>query len=188
LIEQKEKLQREQMEKEIILKELDIHLQSFERTGDIMTYQKEYEIVIKNSPEIKAKVSRQIMSVDDFGKYYGNIFENIAKEKLTPGGMVGKIYHDEEFNHESSDMELFVGIREAEGADKIFQAKMCASTVHKGAYSTLQEAYGALVKLIDESNYEINGAPFEIYLKSHVDGLAPEDWETEVYFPIKEKR
>ena len=54
----------------------------------------------------------------------------------------------------------------------------CAMAVHHGRYSTRSEAYGAVVNWIMENGYEIAGAP---------DSLSPEDWETEVYFPIKKR-
>ena len=61
----------------------------------------------------------------------------------------------------------------------------CAMTVHHGRYSTLSEAYGAVVNWIMENGYEIAGTPFDLYIKTQFDSLSPEDWETEVYFPIK---
>ena len=61
----------------------------------------------------------------------------------------------------------------------------CAMTVHHGRYSTLSEAYGAAVNWIMENGYEIAGTPFDLYIKTQFDSLSPEDWETEVYFPIK---
>ena len=63
----------------------------------------------------------------------------------------------------------------------------CAMTVHHGRYSTLSEAYGAVVNWIMENGYEIAGTPFDLYIKTQFDSLSPEDWETEVYFPIKKR-
>ena len=50
LRQQRDKLKREQQEKDTILNELQTHISIFERTGDVMTYQKGYQIEIKNSP------------------------------------------------------------------------------------------------------------------------------------------
>jgi len=36
-----------------------------------------------------------------------------------------------------------------------------------------------------DPKHEIAGAPFDLYIKTQFDSLSPEDWETEVYFPIK---
>ncbi len=181
---QKEKLKLEQREMATILNELQTHISVFERTGDIMTVQKSYVIEVKNSPVMHVLTNRAKMGVDEFGKYYGALFERVPRERVTPTGLNGARYYDEEFNSESSDIELFIGIREREKADTVMEACLCAMTVHHGGYSTLSEAYGAIVSWILENGYRIAGAPFELYLKNQFDSLAPEDWETEVYFPI----
>ena len=84
-----------------------------------MTYQKGYTIEIKNSPVMNVLAVRDRMGVDEFGKYYGTLFERVPKDRVTPTGLNGARYFDEEFNSESSDIEVFVGIREKDKADKV---------------------------------------------------------------------
>lgn len=187
LQKQKKKLGQRQQEMTIILNELQTHISIFERTGDIMTYQKGYTIEIKNSPAMNVLASRAVMSVEEFGKYYGTLFERVPKERVTPTGLNGARYYDKEFNHESSDIEVFIGVKEKEKADVVMEPCECAMTVHHGGYSTLSEAYGAVVSWIIENGYEIAGAPFDLYIKTQFDSLPPQEWETEVYFPIRKK-
>ena len=177
LRQQRDKLKREQQEKATILNELQTHISIFERTGDVM----------KNSPAMNVLAARAEMSVDEFGKYYGTLFERVPKDHVTPTGMNGARYFDQEFNPESSDIEVFIGIREKDKADTVMEPCECAMTVHHGGYSTLSEAYGAVVNWIMENGYEIAGSPFDLYIKTQFDSLSPEDWETEVYFPIKKR-
>ncbi len=184
---QKEKLKRNQQELAIVMNELQTHISVFERTGDIMTYQKAYTIETKNSPSMNVLTNRAMMGVDEFGKYYGTLFERVPKERVTPTGLNGARYYDKEFNHESSDVEVFIEIKEKEKADVVMEPCECATTIHRGGYSTLSEAYGAIVSWIIENGYEIAGAPFELYIKTQFDTPSPEDWETEVYFPIRKK-
>lgn len=184
---QKEKLKREQQEMAIILNELQTHISVFERTGDIMTYQKGYTIEVKNSPAMNVLATRAVMGVDEFGRYYGTLFERVPKEHVTPTGLNGAKYYDEEFDKDSSDIELFIGIQEKDKADTVLEPCECAMTVHHGGYSTLSEAYGAVVSWIIENGYKMAGAPFELYIKTQFDSLSPEDWETEVYFPVQKK-
>ena len=187
LRKQKEKLSRRQQEMATILHELQTHISVFERTGDIMTYQKGYTIEIRKSPAMNVLANRAKMGVDEFGRYYGTLFERVPKDHVTPTGLNGARYYDQEFNRESSDIEVFIGIREKEKADIIMEPCECAMTVHHGGYSTLSEAYGAVVSWISENGYEIVGAPFDLYIKTQFDSLSPEDWETEVYFPVRKK-
>ena len=187
LRQQEEKLKLEQQERTIIVNELRTHISVFERTGDIMTYQKGYTIEIKSSPSMNVLANRAMMGVDEFGKYYGTLFERVPKERVTPTGLNGARYYDKEFDRDSSDVEVFIGIKEKEKADVVMEPVECAMTVHRGGYSTLSEAYGAIVSWITENDYEIAGAPFDLYIKTQFDSLSPEDWETEVYFPIRKK-
>ena len=184
---QKEKLKREQREMAIILNELQTHISVFERTGDIMTYQKGYTVEIKNSPKMNVLANRAMMGVEEFGKYYGVLFERVPKEQVTPTGLNGSKYYDKDFNQESSDIEVFIGIKEKDKADVVMEPCECAMTVHHGGYSTLSEAYGALISWIMENGYEMAGEPFELYIKTQFDSLASDDWETEVYFPVRKK-
>ena len=110
------------------------------------------------------------------------------KDHVTPTGLNGARYYDQEFNPESSDIEVFIGIREKEKADIVMAPCECAMTVHHGGYSTLSEGYGAIMNWILENGYEIAGVPFDLYIKTHFDSLSPEDRETEVYFPIRKKK
>ena len=187
LIQQREKLKQQQRETGVIISELTAHLDNFERTGDIMGYQKGYEIGIKEDTDKAVLSSRQIMGVEEFGKYYGGIYERVARTGITPNGLIGAVYHDKEFCAESSDIELIVGIQEKEKADRILKGGLCAVTIHKGTYSSLPDAYGAIVSWMENSGYAMASAPYEIYLKTQFDGLPPEKWETEIYFPIKKK-
>ncbi|RGY95637.1 MerR family transcriptional regulator [Clostridium sp. AM58-1XD] len=187
LLQQRERLKQQQRETSVIISELSAHLDNFERTGDIMGYQKGYEIQVKEDTDKAVLSSRQNMGVEEFGKYYGSIYERLPKTGATPDGIVGAVYHDEEFCAECSDIELIVGIREKEKADRILKGGLCAVTIHRGTYSSLPDAYGAIVSWMENSGYVMAAPPYEIYLKNQFDGLPPEKWETEIYFPIKKK-
>ena len=62
---------------------------------------------------------------------------------------------------------------------------LCAATIHKGPYSGLPDAYGAIVAWINANGYHMNGMPFEIYRKTQFDKLPPDEWVTEIFFPVK---
>ena len=80
-------------------------------------------------------------------------------------------------------------LREEFGQATFFTATdgnhLCATTIHKGAYSGLPDAYGAIVAWINANGYHMNGMPYEIYRKTQFDKLPPEEWETEIFFPVK---
>lgn len=184
LREQELHLQQEFQKAALVLRELSAHLENYERTGDIMDYQKQYSVRVETAPTFAVCASRQIMGVQEFGTYYSGIYERITRDRLTPNGMTGAIYHDKEFDPEASDIELVVGVAEMAQADKTIGGQRCACTLHRGAYSTLPDAYAALVTWIDENGYVFASAPFEIYRKNQFNTQSPEEWETDIYFPI----
>lgn len=187
LKEQAEIIRKEIGHREMLLKELNGVIRNFERNGEIMNYQSQYNVSVAKGKEISILSLRQRMSVNDFGRYYGELFTKVARNGITTTGEVLAIYHDKEWDENNSDVEVGIGISDKDKATRIIPEGLCACTVHKGAYANLPEAYASIVKWINENGYEIAAPPYEIYRVSHVDKVPVEDWETDIYFPIKEK-
>ncbi|MDZ4064243.1 MAG: GyrI-like domain-containing protein [Coriobacteriia bacterium] len=72
--------------------------------------------------------------------------------------------------------ETGVGIKRTE-------ACRVASVVHKGSYGSVGPSYDALTAWIAENGYSIAGPPMEVYY-SDSDETAPEDYLTEIRFPV----
>ena len=124
---QKEKLRREQQEMAIILNELQAHISVFERTGDIMTYQKSYRIEVKNSPAMNVLAKRAMMGVDEFGKYYGMLFERVPKEHVTPTGLNGT----RAWTDNPQDPQYAMSRACADALERQTDAKGRSFTIHK---------------------------------------------------------
>lgn len=60
-----------------------------------------------------------------------------------------------------------------------------AATIHFGPYDQLQDAYAALEEWIAANGFRQNGAPWEAYLNDPADHPNPQDWKTEVYWPLQ---
>ena len=187
LKEQVKLLETEISYKSMLLEEMKGILVSYERNGEIMNYDNKYNISLVQSKELAILSSRQNMSIKDFGRYYGELFTKIAREEIETSGAVLAVYHDDEFNENDSDIEVGIAVKDKEKATRIIESSLCAFTVHKGAYANLTEAYAAVVKWINDNNYEITAPPYEIYTKSHVDNIPVSEWETEIYFPVKKR-
>ena len=186
LAEQLEKLRRQLADTQTVISELERHLLSLERTGDMMSYQNQYEIHLVETEPVCTVSSRQRMGVAEFGAYYGKLFEKIAREHLHPTGQTLAIYHDREFDPADSDIEVAVAVERSE-ASMILPGRLCVSTTHRGPYSSLSDAYGAITKWLETSEYQIADAPYEIYRKNQFDHLPPEQWETDIFFPVKKQ-
>lgn len=185
LCDQKLKLEQQLAELISAREELTRHLQNFERTGDIVDYRKNYKITLEESQPLAVLSSRQMMSVAEFGKYYGLIFERAAKNRIKMNFTPVAVYHDKVFNPDCSDIEVAVTVENPAEADRVIEGGLCAVTTHFGGYSNLSEAYATLTEWIAENGYEISAAPYEIYIKNQYDKIPPEQWETKIFFPVK---
>lgn len=186
LRQQKLRLEQQNDRTSLILGEMERHIRDFERTGDIMSYQKEYQVTVETCGELALLTERQVMSVEEFGTYYSRIYEAIARKRLKTTGVVLAIYHDKEFDPGASDIELGVGIEEQKEASRILKSRLCAVTTHTGPYSALPDAYGAVVAWMKANGWKMAGEPFEIYLKNQFDRLPPQEWVTKIYFPAEQ--
>lgn len=184
---QKNILEQQLAQVSVIMYELEQHLADFERTGDIMSYQNKYQIVLKETEDLAVVGCRQQMSVDDFGQAYGKLFERVAREHCQPTGPVMAFYHDRVFDPDNSDIEVAVPVAAGQ-ADHVISGSLCAVTIHHGAYASMADAYGALTAWIDDNGYEVIAAPYDIYWKNHQNGVSNvEQWETEIRFPIAKR-
>lgn len=59
--------------------------------------------------------------------------------------------------------------------------------LHAGHYETLGESYRALEQRMAEQGCRANGAPWELYLTDPAPHSNPDDWRTEIYWPIAAK-
>jgi AraC family transcriptional regulator len=59
-----------------------------------------------------------------------------------------------------------------------------AVTIHSGPYDQLQAAYAALEEWIAANGFRPAGAPWEAYLNDPADHPNPQDWKTEVCWPV----
>lgn len=185
LKEQKLKLTRQLEEFSLSVDELSRHLQDFERTGDIMSYQNKYVVTLEEREAVPILSVREEISVADFGGQYEKLFRRVVNEKLEADNMTLAIYHDAEFNHEHSDVEIGLVMKKEAQATRLLAGGLCATTVHYGGYSGLSDGYAAIVKWIQGNGYKIAGAPYEFYLKTAFNKLPVEEWETRIYFPVE---
>ncbi len=59
---------------------------------------------------------------------------------------------------------------------------------HKGSYSLLSSSYGALLKYIEDNDYEIIECPRECYIDGMWNKEDVNDYLTEIQFPIRKKK
>ena len=163
-------------------------LEQIERNGKMPDYQ----VVIKKVEPMK------IASVRGTVPTYHDIM--ILGEKLVPvfkthtasvAGPFLAIYHDMEYREKDVDIEVGIPISEDLSLPEPIKVRdlpgedTVASTVHRGPYDTIGQAYQALMTWCESNGYELAGPDREVYLTSPPEVSDPADYVTELQQPVK---
>jgi effector-binding domain-containing protein len=185
-IKQEEQKRKLEIEAER-LKRVEEWLVDVEKEGKMP----EFEIVIKKITPQKVLSIREILP--DYS-HIGSIFQKMeAYLKKSGAQMIGPplaIYYDEGFKDKDADVELLFPIAKAvaSGSDikykELPECERMASTIHKGRYDSVGEAYTALGKWIETNGYQTVGPCREIYFTDPRSGTPVDQYVTEVQLPI----
>lgn len=156
----------------------------------------DYNVIIKELPEVVvASMRRVVNSYNDFFAVIppmGEEMERLGCECAVPEYCFN-IYHDGEYKEENIDVEVCEAVVEAKQDSEMVKFKKidrvpeAACTLHKGPYDTLRNAYGAILKWMEDNGYEPADNPRESYIDGIWNKDTEEDWLTEIQFPIKKK-
>jgi effector-binding domain-containing protein len=181
--EQKQKLEEEAER----LRRVEEWLIQVEKEGKMP----DYEIVIKKTPSQKVVSIREILpNYSATGQLFQKIAPYIFKSGSQIAGPPMLIIYDEGYKEKDVDVEVAFPVardvpskgdfkcREVSGYDQM------ATTIHKGSYETVGCAYSALGKWIGTNGYQIIGPCREIYFTDPSSGTPPNEYVTEIQFPV----
>jgi DNA-binding transcriptional MerR regulator len=184
-----EKGMREEQER---LMRIEARLQLIESEGKMSNY----EVILKNVAAERVAGTKGVIPNFDgeqfhifnrlFDQAFGYVYGHGARS--TGGGIAVYYYHDDG-SMKNVRVEAAVPIGEAklESGDGVevhmLPAATMASTVHKGVFATIPQAYDALLKWIEANGYRINGASREVYLQFSREDLAKN--VTEIQVPVE---
>jgi DNA-binding transcriptional MerR regulator/effector-binding domain-containing protein len=176
---------------EYMLKQMSRDISNLEQGVPIMSYLDNIEVQLVETQPMNILYVRQMMSSDDYalgyGKYFGQLYEKIATEKLTLLGTPMTIYHSPEYNPSGNDTEFAIPIKEFVKGTRDLPRGLCAKSVLKGSYSELTSVFARLREWVEIEGYELVNSPYEVYVTDPNQAAAVEDMITEVYFPVKKK-
>lgn len=159
----------------------------YERKQNYMSLTSQYEISLKETEQKPVLAYRKRMGVGDFGYAFGQLYELAAREGIQPGKLTGSRYYDDDFDADNSDIEVFSVLDDSTGSNGTIGGGLCVSTVHHGGYSSLSDAYSAIVRWMEENGYEATGAPYELYTVNGFQNPDPAAWQTEIFFPARKR-
>ncbi len=152
-----------------------------------------YDVITKRVEPFKVACLRDIVPTPpDQGKLWDELETFLTENQIRRTGPCLSLYHDDEYKEKDWDIEVCEPIegglpalpriqtRQLPGAEEM------ACVMHHGPFTTIGEAYDALMKWIDRNGYHISGPAREVYLQSPTkpgDQTDP-NTITEVQFPV----
>ena len=192
-----------QMQAMLRLKQADLQQQLIEAQQRLVTvnahlqYLKEehtmpdYEVVLKSVEPVHsvATIRDIIPTYPAVGQLFNELMAYLGQHHLQPQGYCAAIWHDAEYTEKDVDAEAIIAVPKTLSGTQRIQVRdlpaleLVASIIHRGTYSTLNQAYGAITQWIEDNPYQIIGANREVYLKGGAEQDNP-DYVTEIQFPV----
>lgn len=155
----------------------------------------EYNVTLKTLPQrYVASVRMVIPSYEQEGNLWHIMMEETAPFSLRfaePCSSLA-IFHDEGFKEENVDVEIQVTVKGQYSNTEhvIFKTAPeveIASAIYTGSYDQITGVNIAVANWMDDNGYEFNGPMFCIYHMGPAQTQNPEEWVTEVCFPVKKR-
>jgi len=152
----------------------------------------QYEITIKKADPIQVAAVRDVIAnYQSVGSLIDELFAEISKNQIAPAGPVTTIYYDPEYKEKDVDVEAVVpisnGDRELSGRVSIKELEgyeEMASLMRVGPYDDFRPAYQELMDWVQANGYRMIGPNREIYLRGPEANIPPEEYVTEIQFPV----
>lgn len=171
---------------------LDIVLERL-RKDEIM--QEKYDIQVRTIPErFVASVRKVIPDYSQEGILWGIFCEETARMNIQdgPAPLCAAVYHDGEYKESDVDIEIQKSVTgvypDTEHVKfKTVPAVQVVSAIFRGAYHQIGAVNEAIATWIAASDYEFDGLFFNIYHVSPYETRNPDEFVTEVCYPVRKK-
>ena len=150
------------------------------------------EITIKRvEPILVASLRATITDFDAMGPMWEELndyIENAGVKKIIP---CMTLYHNGWDTTTGVDVEVIEPVAKTfAGNDRIqvyelASVEKMACVVHNGPFSTIAQTYHSITQWIAENGYKLDGPAREIYHKGEWATANPEEYVTEIQFPLK---
>lgn len=184
-------LQQELTEKQHQLQQLDNFISFLRKEQNMPEH-----ITIKELPEVLVACKRVVIKdhsqlnqeMPQFGEVMARHDVKCAKPDYC-----FNLYHDGEYRPTDIDVEMCQAVtelkpdRDGVTYQRLAKVPQAACIYHRGSYATLGQTYAALMKWLDENDFEMVDLPRESYIDGIWNKVNETEWLTEIQAPIKKK-
>lgn len=177
------------------LARIEAWLQAFEQEATMPAY----DVVLKSVAPLQVAQARGIAPKMEqpelgmtLGRLFGEVMGSLSQQGATVVGPGITLYYDTEFR----DRDISVGaclafegeLRDSEQVKvaELPAVETMASVIHHGSFSTMHQAYNAVLKWIEANGYHISGPNRELNLEFEPGGDESK-FVTEIQFPVEKR-
>lgn len=155
----------------------------------------EYTVILKEMPARYVASLRQIIpSYDKEGMLWEQMMRELGPQNVQYANPCNSLalFHDEGYKENDVDVEIQISVqgsyRDTEHVlFKTVPGMLIASATYKGSYEQITAVNQAVANWIQDNNYEIEDGMFNIYHVSPATEKNPDNWVTEICYPVKKK-
>lgn len=170
---------------------LDSTINWLRKDGNI----KGYDVSLKTIPERYVASVRQIIpSYEEEGILWRTLMEETSELSMQDGSpcYTLAIFYDGEYKEQDVEVEVQKSVigtyPDTEHVKfKTVPPAQIASATYKGSYEQINQVIEAVAKWIDDNGYVFDGLAFNIYHVSPCETQNPNEYVTEVCYPVKKK-
>ena len=151
-----------------------------------------YDVTLKEMPQrYVASLRKIIPTYQDEGSLWNQMSQEVGcnLQMANPSYSLA-VFHDEGYKESDVDVEIQVAVQgEHENTEnvvfKTVEPTQVAAAVYKGNYDQIADINEAVAAWVADNGYEYNGPMFNIYHVSPGQDPNPDNWVTEVCYPVK---
>ena len=152
----------------------------------------QYEITIKKAETIQVAAIRDVIAnYQSMDPLVDELFAEIGKSQIAPTGPFVAVFFDKEYKEKDVEVEVAVPIAAAEvnltgrvSLKDLEGYEEMASHTRVEPYDDFTPAYQELMEWVQTNGYQIIGPNREIYMVGPEADVAPEEYVTEIQFPV----
>ncbi|MBS7527645.1 MerR family transcriptional regulator [Fusibacter paucivorans] len=171
------------------LRRLETTIERLRKDGTVMSYQ----VTLKTLPErYVASVREVIPTYDQEGMLWQKMMTEAGPLNLQMNNPCYSlaIFHDEAYKESDVDVEIQLAVvgEYANTANVVFKKEapiLMASATFNGSYDSISVVNEAVANWVSDNGYAFDGASFCIYHVSPNESQNPDDWVTEVCYPVR---
>jgi DNA-binding transcriptional MerR regulator len=151
------------------------------------------KVTHRRAEAVPAVAVSEVIDVEDALSWYqgalGELYATLAAQGLPTAGPGAGIFSNDLFSHERGEATIFVPcqgtVRPMGRVTSLLVPPVeLAVTVHTGAHSDIDRAYGALATYVTQNALGVDGPIREYYLVGQHETSNESEWRTEIGWPI----